>query len=117
MVPARADLTHSYTKRRNVFRVISGQGAEFLLQCETSESMLHWVTTITRSAPHTLTELTPDPAHRLNGGVKMVEQAAPKSANFLSPGSPLSSRRDSSPLPLGPAHRAGGRKKGGSDTL
>jgi hypothetical protein len=85
VVPGRADLTHSYTKRRNVLRVLCGQGAEYLLQCEDSQTMLNWVTAI----------------NRLNGGHKVVEPAAPKSDahSLLTPGSPLSSRRGSSPFP------------------
>lgn len=50
VVPGRADLTHGYSKRRNVFRVTCGpQGAEYLLQCDSSQNMLHWVTTIHKS--------------------------------------------------------------------
>ena len=40
----------------------------------------------------------------------MVEQAAPKISHLLTPGSPLSARRGSSPLPVGPAHRPNRRK-------
>ena len=39
----------------------------------------------------------------------MVEQAAPKTTHFLSPGSPRSARRGSSPLPTG--HQRASRKK------
>ena len=66
--------------------------------------------------PHTL---TPSLGHkttpiRLNGGVKMIEQPAPKITHLLTPNSPLSSRRGSSPLPVGHTHRGTGRKKGES---
>ena len=49
--------------------------------------------------------------NRLNGGGKMVEQAAPKPTHFLTPGSPRSARRGSSPLPTGPTHQRTSRKK------
>jgi hypothetical protein len=95
VVPGRADLTHGYTKRKCVFRVVCSQGGEYLMQSEDSQAMLHWVTAV----------------HRLNGA-RMVEQSAPKpdARLLLSPGSPLSSRRGSSPQPS--ASQRSSRKKG-----
>ena len=49
VVPGRADLTHGYTRRKCVFRVVCSQAGEYLMQSEDSQAMLHWVTAIHRS--------------------------------------------------------------------
>lgn len=95
----------------------AGQGAEYLLQCDDSQSMLHWVTAIHRSVsppPPLSNTHTHSFFYRLNGGGRMVEQSAPKidHSQLLTPGSPLSGRRESSPLPTGGSQRASSRKKG-----
>ncbi|WAQ93624.1 RHG21-like protein [Mya arenaria] len=40
------DIAHSYTKRKNVFRVKTYNGSEYLLQAEDSEDMLAWIAAI-----------------------------------------------------------------------
>lgn len=37
------DIAHSYTKRKNVFRMKTYNGSEYLLQAETQEDMLSWI--------------------------------------------------------------------------
>ena len=59
---------------------------------------------IGQSLTSTDTEITMYWSCRLNGGGKMVEQSAPAKLDprqMLTPGSPISSRRESSPLPMG----------------
>jgi len=40
------DIAHSYTKRKNVFRVKTYNGSEYLLQAEDADDMLAWIAAI-----------------------------------------------------------------------
>lgn len=40
------DIAHGYTKKKNVFRLKTYNGSEFLLQAEDSEAMKAWIQTI-----------------------------------------------------------------------
>lgn len=40
------DIAHSYTKRKNVFRMKTYNGSEYLFQAEHQEDMLSWIDNI-----------------------------------------------------------------------
>lgn len=43
------DIAHSYTKRKNVFRVKTYNGSEYLFQAEDQEEMLSWIEKIKKN--------------------------------------------------------------------
>uniref|UniRef100_T1J8D5 Rho GTPase-activating protein 21 n=1 Tax=Strigamia maritima TaxID=126957 RepID=T1J8D5_STRMM len=41
--PSSVDIAYDYTKKKNVFRLITATGSEYLLQAEDNDDMLHWI--------------------------------------------------------------------------
>ena len=98
VVPSTTTVENS-TKKKFVFRIITAQGAEFLLQADDAPSFSRWVTAIQTL---NIGQNVPNESF----GSNMLQR--PESSNKLAPNSPLMQRRSSSPQP----QKTGGRKKG-----
>ena len=84
VVPSTTSI-EATSKKKFVFRIVTAQGAEYLLQADDAPSFSNWVAAI----------------QRMNIG--QTEMSTPQrldSSNRLAPNSPLMQRRSSSPQPL-----------------
>ncbi|KAH3818860.1 hypothetical protein DPMN_120587 [Dreissena polymorpha] len=88
-------IAHSYTKRKNVFRLKTYNGSEYLLQADDQMDMLVWIRHIsannnpdldsqelTESGPTLGSNTSPTPAHKITKKLSVIKQKMPQSPSI-----------------------------------